>query len=109
MDPSIVRDEKNVSGHVDEMKNKPKKNAKSNGRLKKRFRIIALAVYFSVFLPAYAKRHYQNRLKLLMQDYPHEVEKYYKNKSEVASSKYKIDEAKLWNFFDDKLNILDAI
>lgn len=50
---------------------KNKKNAKINGKLKKKFRVAAFAVYFSLFLPAYAKRHYQNRLKLLIQEYPH--------------------------------------
>ena len=53
------------------MKGKNKKNGKSNGRLKRKFRVIALVVYFSLFLPAFAKKHYQNRLKLLMQEYPH--------------------------------------
>lgn len=73
------------------MKGKNKKNGKSNGRLKRKFRVVALAVYFSLFLPAFAKRHYQNRLKLLMQEYPHEIEKYSKNRTEVAISKYKMD------------------
>jgi hypothetical protein len=63
------------------VKNKNKKGNKSNGRLKRKFRIMAYAVYFSLFLPAFAKKHYRNRLRLLMQDYPHQVEKYYKSKS----------------------------
>lgn len=62
-----AKDEKNTSEYENEMKGKNRKNGKSNGRLKRKFRIIALAVYFSLFLPAFAKKHYQNRLKLLMQ------------------------------------------
>lgn len=103
-----MKDEKS-SNNIDEMKGKNKRGAKSNGRLKRKFRIIAYVVYFSLFLPAFAKKHYQNRLKLLMLDYPHQVEKYYKAKAEVTCGKFKLDEAKLWNFFDDKLNILEAV
>jgi hypothetical protein len=71
MDLVKGKDEKNPSENVDQMKGKNKKNGKLSGKLKRKFRVIALAVYFSLFLPAYAKKHYQNRLKLMMQQYPH--------------------------------------
>ncbi len=65
------KDDKNPAQNMTEMKPKNKKNGRTHGKLKRKFRVIALAVYFSLFLPAYAKKHYQNRLKLMMQQYPH--------------------------------------
>lgn len=53
------------------VKSKIRKSLNANGRLKRKFRIIAYAVYFSLFMPAFAKKHYQNRLKMLIQEYPH--------------------------------------
>jgi len=49
----------------------PTKNIKRNPKLRRKFRVIVYAVFFTVLFPAYSKRVYKNRLKQLMIEYPH--------------------------------------
>lgn len=59
---------------------KPKEARVPNPRLKRKFRIAVFAVYFSLFLPAFTKKVYNNKLKQFMLEYPIEVSKYFKGK-----------------------------
>jgi hypothetical protein len=42
-----------------------------NKKIRRKFRIMVYVVYFSLFLPTFAKKNYQNKLKLFITEYPH--------------------------------------
>ena len=66
-----------------------KKKHKPNPVARRRLRSAIIAVYFSIFIRSFGRKIYQNKLKNFIQEYPHEVGKYYDRKDNI--SKFKAD------------------
>lgn len=59
---------------------RPKETRVPNAKLKRKFRVAVFAVYFTLFLPSFSKKVYNNKLKQFILEYPIEVSKYFKGK-----------------------------
>lgn len=75
-----------TSGNALEKTAKKKKH-KPNPKARRRLRSCILAVYFSIFIPSFSRKIYQNKLKKFMSLYPHEISKYYDKKDYVSRFK----------------------
>ena len=75
---------KKMEGSKEQIK---KKKHKSNPLARRRLRAAIMAVYFSIFLPSFSRKIYQNKLKMFMSLYPHEINKYLDKKGQVSRFK----------------------